>query len=293
MDHRRRSAVAAAPCSFGVFSSEDLGPDPDRFCRMIAEAGYDGTDLGPLGYLGRGSALRDRLERAGLRLAGGYVEIEVRGDDLRELDGVLTAFTAAATAGDLPPPRPTLAVDGPVAARVGQPGELSDGGWKHLAERVDAAAARCRDRGFEPVFHHHVGTWVETPEQIDRLLALTDVALCLDTGHLVLGGGDVSDAARWADRIGHLHLKDVRLARAERLRETGAPLEAIWEQDVFCTLGAGDVDVDAVLETVDPTPWVVVEQDRVIRDEDAVDVVANEAAAAQTANRAYLEERGW
>jgi Xylose isomerase-like TIM barrel len=68
-----------------------------------------------------------------------------------------------------------------------------------------------RSRGFEPTFHHHTGTYVEAPWEIERLLELTDIGLLLDTGHLAVGGGDPAQALRdWGERIDHVHVKDVR-----------------------------------------------------------------------------------
>lgn len=284
---RERPAVAAAPCSFGMFTSDDVGPDPERFCAEIA-AGYEGTDLGPVGYLGRGATLRDRLARHGLGLAGGWIQIAVGDDDLTAVDAALDVFAEAPNPDDLPPPRPTLAVDGPGSPRTGHAPSLDDGGWERLIARVRSAVDRCRGRGFEPVFHHHVGTWVESPSQIDRLLDATDVDLCFDTGHLVLGGGAIDEGIRrWGERITHLHMKDVRLDLAAELREAEAPLEEVWRRDVFCELGTGQVDVDAALSLAPPDGWVVVEQDRLFRDD------VDEIASAQRRNRDYLAERGW
>src|SRR5699024_4081372 len=88
---------------------------------------------------------------------------------------------------------------------------LDPRGWDTLAASVATAVDRARDAGLEPTFHPHACTYVETPAEIDELLARTDVGLTLDTGHLILGGGDpLTGLRRWARRIDHLHLKDVR-----------------------------------------------------------------------------------
>ncbi|MBM0239862.1 Gfo/Idh/MocA family oxidoreductase [Micromonospora sp. ATA32] len=93
---------------------------------------------------------------------------------------------------------------------------------------MQLAVNRCRDVGLEPVFHHHLGTDVETEAETERLLELTDVAVCLDTGHLTLAGGDPVEAVRrWAGRIGQVHLKDADLAAHHRIRAAGGGLTEV------------------------------------------------------------------
>jgi inosose dehydratase len=131
-------------------------------------------------------------------------------------------------------------------------------------DRVERAVERCRSRGVPVVFHHHAGTYVETPAEIEALLASTDVGICYDCGHAVAGGGDAVEVARMCSgRIEHLHLKDVDPA-------TGS----------FCPFGEGAVDFDAVLAELDGYEgWTVLEQDRVaVRVDDLTAVRAVEAA---------------
>src|SRR5699024_1538129 len=116
-----------------------------------------------------------------------------------------------------------------------------------------------------PTFHPHACTYVETPAEIDELLARTDVGLTLDTGHLILGGGDpLTGLRRWARRIDHLHLKDVRRRVLEEAVATGAGMRTVWTGRAFVPLGEGDLDLDAVREVItsgEHTGWLVVEQD--------------------------------
>ena len=136
------------------------------------------------------------------------------------------------------------------------------------------------------MFHHHVGTRVQTPAEIERLLNGTDVALLIDTGHLTAGGGDPVRALRdWHDRLRHVHLKDVRLDVLRSSRDwSGA-----WRAGAFCELGAGDVDLEAFLRDLAGggyDGWLVVEQYRVLGPDD--DAAA--AFSAQARNRRWLTE---
>lgn len=301
--------IANAPVSFGVFElsgdAQDL-PAPDDLAAAVASSGYTGIDLGPPGYLGRGMELTERLNRHGLALAGGWVALrfsEPEGfeKDLVILDQALDLFTGGREAAPASPPKPTLA-DAGSPARAANPGRgkdlaeirLDDNGWKRLAEGVELAAARCRERGFEATFHHHACTHVEAPQEIERLLELTTVGLCLDSGHLLLGGGDpVAALGDWGERVNHIHVKDARLTVLDEVVAQGAGMEAVWRRGAFCALGEGDVDVDgfiAGVKGIGYEGWLVVEQDR-LPDPNRPDSMAA-IAREQEHNRAFLERHG-
>jgi inosose dehydratase len=298
-------AVANAPCSYGAFEIT-VGVDPNvppplTLLQEVSEAGYSGIDLGPLGYLGGIDELPLRLRDRGLALAGGYFPVEFDdptrlGEELGLLDQLLDVFDAAANGG--PPARPTLADAGSETRRA-QPGRAQadhslgwdDAGWAQFANSMARVVGRCRERGYEPTFHPHTATYVEAPWEIERLLSLTDVGVCLDTGHLLLGGGDPVQAVRdWGERVNHVHLKDAKLDVIHGIVHDRAPVKAIWERGAFCRLGTGDVALDAVLENLRSQGyrgWLVVEQD-ILPDRDA----PGQPVADQRDNRDYLRARG-
>jgi inosose dehydratase len=260
--------VANAPVSYGAFELT-VGvlpnvPGPEQVLDAIADAGYEGTELGPAGYLGRGAELRARLASRGLALVAGFVE-------LRFGDGDYSALEATLDLLDGYDAKPVLSDRGP-----------RDGGVD--LDGVRAAVELSRLRGFQPVFHHHMGTRVQTPSEIERLLAETDVGLLLDTGHLTAAGGDpVAGLGAWRDRVEHVHLKDVRLD----LLRTARGWDETWRAGVFCELGAGDVDLRGFLAGLDGySGWLVVEQDW-------VPAPGDDGAAqidAQVRNRRWLAE---
>ncbi|HYL08665.1 MAG TPA: TIM barrel protein, partial [Candidatus Udaeobacter sp.] len=215
-------------------------------------------------------------------------------DSLRGLGLLLDAFDAAGTNHGFKP-RPTIADSGSDLrrSRPGQaatnPGLGFDGEqWRHFAEGVEMVVRCCRDRGYEPTFHPETGTYVEAPWEIEKVLELTSIGLCLDTGHLLLGGGDPLKAAReWRHRINHVHLKDARRSVVEQIVREAAPVSEIWKRGAFCKLGEGDLDVDGVLGELEHaySGWLVVEQD-VLPDR------GGKPAADQRDNREYLRTRG-
>jgi len=279
-----------------------LVPDPEDVLAAISGAGYAGADLGPPGYLGEGDVLRARLDAHRLEIVGGFVPIrfsepEWWEEGLAGLHHTLDLFDAAGARHA----RPVLCdAGGPErAANPGRGGEdaslgLDDRRWRALADGVARAADAARERGFEPVFHHHTATYVEGPGEIERFLADTDVALLLDSGHLAVAGGDPIAALRdWSDRIGAVHVKDTRADVLAGVRADRADMLTAWRRGLFCALGEGDVDLEGFCAALDERGydgWVVVEQDRVL--EDAAAFAG--ARAEQNANRAWLREHaGW
>ena len=301
-------AVANAPVSYGAFEIT-VGHDPNvpdgiSVLDQVAEAGYAGIDLGPVGYLGSGQRLGELLAERGLGLAGGYLELPYADHDaldlaLGDLDALLATFDAVRSYLPGPPPRPTLA-DAGSPQRRSQPGRsacqpslgLDAGGWRKFAEGLARVVGHCRDRGYEPTFHPETGTYVEAPWEIEEVLDRSDIGLCLETGHMMMGGGDpVAMLRDWGDRVNHVHLKDgVRTVMAGIVAD-GAPATDIWSREAFCELGRGDLDVDAVLDGLRGISfggWLVVEQDILPRSAERF----ARAAEEQRHNRAFLSQRG-
>jgi inosose dehydratase len=300
--------VANAPVSYGAFELtvgiDEATPDGVHVLDAVASAGYSGIDLGPVGYLGSPAELADRLATRGLGLAGAYLELPYADDaaldhKLPELDAMLDTFDAVMGHVPGPPPHPTIADAGSPERRA-RPGQahadpslgLDDGAWERFAAGLARVLARCRARGYEPTFHHETGTFVEAPWEIQRVLDISDVRLCLDTGHFLIGGGDPLAALRkWGGRINHVHLKDARRATMQTLIADGEPVESVWSRDVFPRLGDGDVDVDGVLDVLRGngfSGWLVVEQDTLPNTPERF----AQAASDQVANRDFLRARG-
>ncbi len=302
-------AIANAPCSYGAFEvtigRDPNVPDPLALLDGVEQAGYSGIDLGPVGYLGEGAELPERLSSRGLGLAGGYMGLPFSDPDalaaqIDRLDALLDVLDLLARADGAggPPARPTLA-DAGSPERFANPGRaaserslgLDDAGWRRFADGLARVVERCRARGHEPTFHHHTATYVEAAWEIERLLELSDIGLCLDTGHLIVGGGDPLTAARdWAQRINHLHVKDVRNEVIEAIVAERAPYEEIWARRAFCALGRGDIDLAAVLAQVKDSGyagWLVVEQDIFPDPQDP-----DSCFADQRSNREFLREHG-
>jgi inosose dehydratase len=292
--------VGNAPLSYGAFEMT-VGvfpnvPGAQRYLDEVASAGYVGTELGVPGYLGEGDELRSRLDEHGLAMTGGWCPIrfsepEHWDEDLAVLARTLSLFADAGGTDAHP-----VFGDGGSQARWANPGRgqedrslgLDKAGWGRFLEGLKRAEDLALERGFEPTFHPHTSTHVEAPWEIDRLLETSDIGLLADTGHLLLGGNDPIDAVRsWGSRVNYVHIKDVRLDVLKSVIRDGADALEAWRRGIFCELGAGDVDLDgffAALEESGYAGWIVVEQDRILRDDEPLD----EAVEAQIRNREWL-----
>ena len=145
---------------------------------------------------------------------------------------------------------------------------LADDQWDRFAERLNVVADHMANRGVSLAFHHHMGTVIETPDEIDRLMDITgkSVGLLLDTGHAAYAGADpASVAARHAGRIVHIHCKDVRPAvLADVCAGDASFLDAVVA-GVFTVPGDGAVDFPAVLAALAADGydgWLVVEAEQ-------------------------------
>jgi len=146
--------------------------------------------------------------------------------------------------------------------------DLTADQWRALVRGAAMIGDVAKDRGIRAVLHPHVGTHVERRAEIERFLAESNLPLCLDTGHLVIGGVDPAELVeRHSDRIGHVHLKDVRSDLADEVRSGRIGYADAVRRGMYVPLGDGDVRIDAVLRRlcdVGYDGWYVLEQDAIL-----------------------------
>jgi inosose dehydratase len=275
-----RARVAGAPISWGVCEVPGWGYQlpAGRVLAEMRAVGLTATEFGPDGYLppdpGRRAAL---LAEHGLSAAGGFVPVVLHEPGaLAAVDRALDAFGAGDRPAHRNPARGNPARGNPVlvlAAATGRPGydarpELDAGGWSALLSALDRAAAGAADRGLLATLHPHVGTMVEKPDEVRRVLDGSGVRLCLDTGHLLIGGTDPAGLARAAaGRIGHVHLKDVNAAVAHKVADGQITYTEGVTDGLYRPLGQGDVDLAGVVGALEASGyqgWYVLEQDTIL-----------------------------
>jgi inosose dehydratase len=257
--------VAGAPISWGVSELPGWGyrMSPDRVLAEMRAVGFEATELGPPGYFPEDpQSCRKLLDRHGLRLVAGFLAVVLH--DSRALADVKREAAALAAAGAKM-----------LVLAASMPGEsyddhhqLSAAEWRALAANLTTAQNIAASHGLDVSFHPHAGTAIEDSEQVARLLAATEIGLCLDTGHLYLGGIDPVRFAREAGRrINHVHLKDVDLEIAATVRAHDLKYADAVKKGLYRPLGQGGLDMEAILSQLREVRydgWFVLEQDMAI-----------------------------
>jgi inosose dehydratase len=268
--------IATAPVSWGVMEADGwsgnqtYGKVLDEMC----QAGYDGTELGPYGFLPTDpSQLSAELSSRGLKLVSAFVPVHLA-EPARHRSDFDEALKVAKLLSSAGAGLIVLAdeMGGSRMAIAGRVDEARDGmnssQWSDAVEILNQIANACSELGLRTAFHHHAGTLVETPAEVERLCSSTDsslIGLCLDTGHYVYGGGDPVEAIeKYSSRILHIHLKDVNLAVLQSVREDRVGFLEAVQRGVFCEIGDGSVDVPVIFQKLSKAAygdWLVVEQD--------------------------------
>ena len=266
--------MAAAPISWGVSELPAWGHQMDRE-RVLLEAqrlGFHAIEAGPEGWLPDDPGLAAQLlKRHRLRLAAGSVEAvlhrtDVRREQLARVERRARWLAAAGAevlvvvaAGDRPGPHP------------GE--ELSRPSWLQLLGGIAAVMEICARRRLQVALHPHFGSVIERPQDVERLLVGSEVSLCLDLGHLFLGGCDPIDIVHMAPaRIRHVHLKDVdgwlgRMVSAGELDYVEGVRRGLFQPQVEGAVGVKGI-VQALREAR-YSGWYVLEQDLALAAEPA------------------------
>jgi inosose dehydratase len=266
-----RERIAGAPVSWGVIEIPDWGyqMEVDRVLREAASLGLAAIEAGPEDFLPQDpDQVSGILAGYGLGLVGGFVPAVLHEPDKRDeqLSFVekRAQFFAAARADAL-----VLAAFTDEA--LGEVVELDDGAWKELFKnlsRVEDIAARY---GLAVALHSHYGTVIERDDYLWRFLEGCDTGLCLDTGHLVIGGSDPLEVAeKAAERVKLVHLKDVDRGLARQIATRDLSFKEAAQRGAFRPLGDGDVEIARLLELLERAQysgWYVLEQDTVVEAE--------------------------
>ena len=140
-----------------------------------------------------------------------------------------------------------------------------------FAESLPAVSEIVKSFGLQMVVHPHAGTMFETPEDLDFLIDETDVDLCVDTGHIVVGGGKPLDVTmRAGSRVKHVHLKDCDATAADRIRKGVSSYSTEVKSGMYKPLGKGDAQIAEVmhfLRSIDYQGKLVLEQDVMLSSE--------------------------
>jgi inosose dehydratase len=272
-----RFLFAAAPDSWGVldYPGPSWEQSYEKMMDEMVEAGYTGTELGPYGFFPTDpKVLQPELEKRRLKLLASFVPVKMTDpsagaaviERIRKVGNLLATLKAPflVMADDQSTERNAY------SGRVYDPGcpTLNAEQWKHIGKIVADAEKVANEFGLDLVFHPHVATYVETPEECERFYdatSHTNVGLCLDTGHCVYGHGDsVKEAEKYKDKLRFVHIKDCDNQVLGEARRNKWTFEEAIEHKVFTVIGQGDIDFPAFFRTLlknGYSGWSVVEQD--------------------------------
>jgi inosose dehydratase len=274
---KERFLFASAPDSWGVldYPGPSWNQSYEKMLDEMVEAGYTGCELGPYGFFPTDpKVLEPQLKKRDLQLLGSFVPVKMTDpaaskaviERIRKVGNLLATLKA-----------PFLVMaDDQSAERNAFSGRVYDKGcptlsaeqWKHVGKIVADAEKVAKEFGLDLVFHPHVATYVETPEECERFFdatSHTNVGLCLDTGHCVYGHGDsVKEAEKYKSKLRFVHIKDCDASVLAKARSNKWTFEEAIEHKVFTVIGKGDIDFPAFFRTLIKngfSGWSVVEQD--------------------------------
>jgi inosose dehydratase len=274
---KERFQFASAPDSWGVldYPGPSWEQSYEKMLDEMAEGGYMGSELGPYGFFPTDAKiLQPQLEKRKLKLLASFVPVKMTDpaastavmERIRKVGHLLAALKAPflVMADDQSKERNAF------SGRTYDKGcpTLSAEQWKHIGKIVADAEKVANEFGLDLVFHPHVATYVETPEECERFFdatSHTNVGLCLDTGHCVYGHGDsVKEAEKYKNKLRFVHIKDCNTKVLEEARRNKWTFEEAIEHKVFTIIGKGDIDFPAFFRALvknNYSGWMVVEQD--------------------------------
>ncbi len=276
MFRKDKVKLGIAPIGWCNDDMPELGAE-NTFRQIVSEmalAGFCGCEIGNK-FPADAAQLKQELELRGLRVASRwfssflltqpYAQVEAAFE--RELD-----FLAALGADRINVSEQSFSIQGKPDVPVltgGHKPVMDDTQWARLCDGLNRLGQTAARRGFRLCYHHHMGTVVQSAAETDRLLANTDPAcvfLCYDTGHFTFAGEDpLLMLQKYASRVGHVHLKDMRLDVVEQARRQGWSFLTSVRNGAFTVPGDGDVEFDPVfrlLEQAGYEGWLLVEAEQ-------------------------------
>jgi inosose dehydratase len=250
----------------------ELGGDTplERVLADIRDIGFAGVELGGR-FPKEPGALKGLLAGYGLDLVGGWYSAELltrsAQDEIAALQPHLALLRAMGSTVWVQA-ETSNAIHGAMGTPLARTPRLPSEDWRGFGDRLTQVADYIAGQGLRFAYHHHLGTVVERPEDLDAFLRHTgdSVGLTLDTGHARLGGLDPVEALRaHPRRIAHVHCKDVRARVFARLQDEGGSfLEGVLA-GMFTVPGDGDLDYGQVMRAladIGYAGWIVVEAEQ-------------------------------
>jgi inosose dehydratase len=260
--------IAAAPISWGVCEVPGWGHQMSsaRVLQEMSELGFNATEFGPEGFLPMEPALKvSILKEHAMTAIGGFVPVILHRTDHDPIPGIrqeLEGYQAAGASVLV------LAANSGIVGYDEKLPVLSEAEWQILFNNLNRIQSVAAEIGVKSVLHPHVGTMIETEEQVMRVLHGSTIPFCLDTGHMIIGGTDpVQFAENHPNHVAHSHLKEVDMVWAFKVRSHEITYYDGVTKGLYKPLGQGNVDIRAIVRSLVKAGydgWFVLEQDNVV-----------------------------
>ncbi|MFD1901631.1 myo-inosose-2 dehydratase [Enterococcus termitis] len=266
--------LGIAPIAWTNDDMPELGKE-NTFEQCISEmalAGFVGTEIGNK-YPKDPEILRPYLDSRGLSVASAWFSAFLTTKPYEETETAFIThmnFLHAMGAKVIVVSEQGHSVQGQMKTSVfAEKPVFSEEEWKLLADGLERLGELAQAKGMAIVYHHHMGTGVQTTTEIDRLMTMTDptkVSLLFDTGHLVFSGEDpIEIYQKYQERIKHIHFKDIREAAAKQVKETNQSFLSAVKSGVFTVPGDGMIDFAPIWHEIEKSGysgWIVVEAEQ-------------------------------
>lgn len=268
--------LGIAPIGWCNDDMPELGAE-NTFKQIISEmalAGFTGCEIGNK-YPSDAAELKKALDLRGMRIASRWYSsfLLTRPIEEEEKDFIQNLeFLAAVGANRINVSEQSYSIQGKVDVPIltgGHKYVMNDEEWDRFTTGLNHLGKIAKEHGFKLCFHHHMGTVVQTSEETDRMMKNTDpdlVFLCYDTGHFTFAGENpLTMLEKYADRVGHVHLKDMRLDVVEEARKNNWSFLQAVRNGAFTVPGDGGVDFDPIFSLLSKsgyTGWLLVEAEQ-------------------------------
>lgn len=276
MFNKEKVSLGIAPIGWCNDDMPELGAE-NTFQQIVSEmalAGFTGCEIGNK-YPTDPAELKKALDLRGMRIASRWYSsfLLTRPIEEEEKDFIANLeFLKAVGANRINVSEQSYSIQGQVDTPVltgGYKHVMNDEEWDRFTKGLNRLGQIAKDHGFKLCFHHHMGTVVQTSEETDRMMSNTDpdlVFLCYDTGHFTFAGEDpLTMLKKYVDRVGHVHLKDMRLPVVEKVRAEGWSFLKAVREGAFTVPGDGDVDFDPIFKVLADggyEGWLLVEAEQ-------------------------------
>lgn len=271
---KNKIKLGIAPIAWTNDDMPDLGSE-NTFEQCVSEmalAGFEGCEVGNK-YPKDTAVLKKALDMRGLQIANQWFSSFVLTQPMEKVEKDFIAqceFLKAMGAKRIGASEQSFSIQGQMNTPVFDAKYvMNDGEWDKFAKGMNRLGDIANSIGIKLVYHHHMGTVVQTAEEIDRMMDMTDpdkFALLYDTGHLAYCGQDyLAVLKKYAKRIAHVHLKDIRPEVVEKVKKEKLSFLQGVRAGAFTVPGDGSIDFAPVFDELDKSGyegWMIVEAEQ-------------------------------